>query len=63
MTTRDVATATGRHRETVTQALRDGSLHGTQSKKKGTWLTEEGCVEAWVYHRQCSHVTKLSRVA
>lgn len=48
------------HEETVREALRDGSLHGAQKKKRGTWRMEEECVTDWAMNRVCVHRLALA---
>lgn len=49
LTPKQVAVATHKHEETVTLALREGTLRGVQSvAPKGRWLIAEPEAEAWV---------------
>lgn len=57
LTPNEAAMATRKHPETVTAALRDGSLHGTQAKKNGRWLIREECLDAWISVEPCAHQT------
>lgn len=54
-TPNEAALATKRHPETVTAALRDGELHGTQPKKNGRWLIREECLDPWIEGVPCVH--------
>lgn len=63
MTPAQVALETQKHKETVTAALRVGTLHGEQSMKKGRWLIEEPCVAAWISHKACAHRAALKVAA
>jgi hypothetical protein len=55
LTVKEVALLTRRHEETVTNALRVGSLHGGQRKKGGRWLVRRACAEAWAVGESCGH--------
>lgn len=36
-------------------ALQDGTLHGTQRVKRGPWLIQPECLDAWLNNEQCEH--------
>jgi excisionase family DNA binding protein len=54
-TSDQAADAAGVHRQTLTNALRDGSLHGVQRVKRGNWRIAESCLMAWIEGRPCAH--------
>ncbi|WP_449282218.1 hypothetical protein [Leucobacter sp.] len=51
----------GCHLETVRDALREGTLHGSQRMKGGTWKLRPACVEAWVDGMPCEHQEETKR--
>ena len=63
LTTKEAALASRRHPETITAALRDGELHGTQRKKSGRWLIERGCLDDWVAQIAYKHSGALDTAA
>lgn len=63
LTPNEVALFTRRHPETVTLALRDGTLHGYQPKKNGRWLVRQDCMEAWIEGTKCPHVAQDAAAA
>lgn len=56
-TPNEVALRLRKHPETITRALRLRELHGYQSgnKRKGRWLVEPTCADAWVRGQKCEH--------
>lgn len=55
-----------RHPGSIRRACRDGSLHGYQPMKRGHWIIEEQCLQAYVRGEKCPHrqnVTRLGRRA
>lgn len=56
-TVREVAEKYKRHPVTVRNALKDGSMHGDQSKPGGNWRIEESCARAWNSGQKCVHYT------
>lgn len=44
-----------KHPETLRKALRVKELHGTQNGKKGRWLIQPECLEAWLAGELCVH--------
>lgn len=63
LTSDQAADAAGVHRQTLTNALRDGSLHGVQRMKRGNWRISESCLEAWIEGRPCPHKSVLEEAA
>jgi hypothetical protein len=55
LTVADAAAVGRRHPETVRKALQDATLHGTQRMKRGPWLIQPGCLDAWLDNEQCEH--------
>ncbi|GEP38845.1 hypothetical protein NPS01_25080 [Nocardioides psychrotolerans] len=55
LSTREVATETGRHPVTVRRALESGVLHGGQSKAGASWRVHRDCMSAWVLGVECPH--------
>ncbi|MFJ2544378.1 helix-turn-helix domain-containing protein [Microbacterium sp. NPDC087589] len=55
LSVREAASMTGKHPETIAEALRRGDLHGGQRVKGGTWSIREKCLEAWLYGKKCKH--------
>lgn len=51
----EAATVGRRHPETLRRALQDGTLHGAQRIKRGPWLIQPECLDAWLDNRQCEH--------
>lgn len=51
LSTKQVATATGRHLVTVQRAAERGDLHGHQPARNCSWRFTEEAVEAWVERR------------
>ena len=48
LTVKEIALRARCHPETVRQALRDGTLRGTQRVVGGNWLATESAVAAWL---------------
>jgi hypothetical protein len=48
-------------RFTLMAALQDGSLHGGQRVKGGTWHVEEACFHAWMRGDECEHRQRAQR--
>lgn len=48
MSTKEAALHSGRHQETVRDALRTGELQGVQPAKGSDWRTKEEWVDNWV---------------
>lgn len=55
LTVPDAAVVARRHPETIRLSLQDGTLHGTQRVKRGPWLIQAECLEAWLDNQQCAH--------
>jgi hypothetical protein len=55
LTVDEAADASRRHRVTLYKALQAKALHGTQRIKRGKWLIEPECLDAWIENRQCPH--------
>lgn len=55
LTPAEAAIIAGRNRETITLALRYGTLHGSQRLRHGKWTVREDCLEAWIEARNCTH--------
>lgn len=55
LTVAEAAAVGRRHPETVRKALQDGTLHGTQRMKRGPWLIQPACLDAWLDNEQCEH--------
>lgn len=51
----EAATLGRRHPETVRKALQDGTLHGAQRMKRGPWLIQPECLDAWLDNERCTH--------
>jgi hypothetical protein len=60
---KDAADRSGRHRPTITRALVNGDLHGTQHVPRGRWSIRSSCLEAWMGNAKCEHqnVTLITR--
>ena len=55
LTVSRAAEASARHPETVRDALRSEELHGIQRVKRGKWLIDPECLEAWLAGDPCPH--------
>jgi hypothetical protein len=55
LTAGEAAAIAHRNGYTVRRALQDGTLHGRQRKKGGTWLLTRQCVDAWIFGVPCPH--------
>lgn len=63
-TTKEAALAISRNEETLTRALRDGSLCGSQAAgRKGRWSIREDCLEAYIDNTDCPTHGKRTRAA
>ena len=60
LTPNEAALMARRHPETITAALRDGELHGSQRKKNGRWLVQEDCLRAWSLGVACAHKVEVA---
>lgn len=47
-TTAEAAAYSKRHEDTITTALRSGTLRGSQKMKKGKWLIHVDDLDAWI---------------
>jgi hypothetical protein len=43
------------HFHTITNALRDTTLHGTQRVRRGKWTVRRDCLESWLEKEPCPH--------
>jgi len=57
LTVADAAADSRRHPETVRTALQAGVLHGVQRIKRGRWLIDPECLDAWIENVPCRHKT------
>jgi excisionase family DNA binding protein len=48
LTVTEAASVARCHPETIREALRDGSLRGSQRKKGGPWKITRAALDAWV---------------
>lgn len=55
LNTRQAAEYSGRHIETIYDALRLGDLHGSQRTRGGKWMVRVECLDAWVDGQTCPH--------
>lgn len=55
LTPAEAADVSRRHPVTVRYALQDGTLHGVQRVKRGRWLIERECLDAWIDGTPCAH--------
>lgn len=45
----------GYHWRTISDALREGTLHGAQRKTGGRWRIHRDCLDAWLSGTKCPH--------
>lgn len=63
MTIEQAASRAQLHRQTIADALREGTLHGGQRIKRGTWRIQVECLDAWLIGEPCSHAAKRAVAA
>ena len=55
LTVAEAAADARRHEVTVRRALEAGELHGKQRVKRGRWLIQPECLDAWLDNVLCPH--------
>lgn len=51
----EICDRSGLSRWTLMKELQEGSLHGVQTKKYGTWRVDAECLDAWLAGEKCKH--------
>jgi hypothetical protein len=62
LTVAQTAETAHRHPVTIRDALQDGSLHGYQRVRRGRWLVDPECLDAWIEKRPCPHREATDKV-